>query len=85
MPACKPEQLLGGGNCLVPKDVAICPECSGRLHAESCEWDTATDKPTLGGIYLNCQREGSIRHRGWQSDWQSVRDAVDKWAGAVPN
>lgn len=66
----------------MPKDVAICPECGGRLHAESSEYETETGKPTIGGIYLTCQRE-SKDHRFLQSDWQPIYSSIDRWAGAV--
>jgi hypothetical protein len=74
--------LLYGGNCPVPKTVAVCPECGGNLHVESGEWVEETGVPTSGGLHVDCEHEETERHRYWQSDWQSIIDAVEKWCGA---
>lgn len=86
MAAHKPEKLLNGGTCKVPKDVAVCPECGGRLYAECCEWEEQTGKPAIGGLYIQCQHESFKRedgHRRWQSDWMPTLLIVEEWAGAV--
>ena len=74
--------LLYGGNCPVPNDIAVCPECGGRLHVESGEWIEETGAPTMGGLYVDCENEESVQHQYRQSDWQSIVNAVEKWCGA---
>jgi hypothetical protein len=74
--------VLYGGNCPVPKTVAVCPECGGALHVESIEWIEETGIPTSGGLSVDCENEENERHRYWQSDWQSIINAVEKWCGA---
>lgn len=65
----------------MPKTVAVCPECGGNLHVESGEWIEETGVPTIGALYIDCENEESERHRYWQSDWQSIFNAVEKWCG----
>lgn len=80
---------IGGGSSVpVPKHVDTCPECGGIIHAFVVEWEEDTKKPVIGGgIQLTCENEEwdgeGWNHRWWQSDWQSVVDNVDKWAGSV--
>jgi hypothetical protein len=75
--------LLYGGNCTVPKKIAVCPECGGRLCAESCEWAEETGIPTTGGLYVGCMHENRLQHKFWQSDWQKIINAIEKWCGAI--
>jgi hypothetical protein len=77
------KKLLYGGHCGVPKDVCVCPECGGKLMAESMEWIEETGMPTIGGLTVDCKNSFVERHRYWQSDWQSVINQVEKWCGAV--
>jgi len=28
------EELFGGGECVLPRNVAICPECGGEIHVD---------------------------------------------------
>ena len=84
MPRHSPQKLLNGGKCKVPKDVAVCPECGGRLYAESCEWESETGKPSIGGLYVSCEHESFKRddgHRHWQIDWMPTQFIVENWAG----
>lgn len=74
--------LLYGGNSSVPTSVAMCPECGGRLHAESAEWDSETGIPTIDGFYVDCESDPDCNHRYWQSDWQPVIDRIGTWIGA---
>jgi hypothetical protein len=79
------KKLLYGGNCYVPKDIAVCPECGSRLKAVSIEWLSETGIPTTGGLEVSCKNSFVEWHRYWQSDWQSVINQVEKWCGAVEN
>ena len=40
-------QLLYGGHCSVPRDIAVCPECGGTLHADVIGWDAETGLPDI--------------------------------------
>jgi hypothetical protein len=72
------EQLMSGSDekCLVPQEVAICPECGGLLRAEAFEWETETGRPTDCGLLIGCTRVDEKPHKFWQSDWQPVRNVV---------
>lgn len=77
------ENLLFGGRCDVPVDVAICPECSGPLEAVSEEWNADTGAPTFS-LLVGCFLFDSGRgHKHFQGDWGPVIDDVQKWAGCV--
>ena len=79
-------KLLHGGHCDIPMDVAFCPECGGALCAEAQEWEEGTGLPISGALNVGCIiDEDTMDHRYWQSDWQSVVDAVERWSGAVEN
>jgi hypothetical protein len=82
LPDVEPIALLNGGNCDVPKNIAVCPECGSGLSAESNEWDEETGKPSKGGLLLICENYDE-NHRGYQSDWQIVHHHVEDWCGAV--
>jgi hypothetical protein len=63
----------------IPEDVAICPECGGKLFFnEDYDTDTESDEPP--GI--DCENEPDLDddeedfHRYWQSDWQPVIDKI---------
>lgn len=43
---------------LIPEDVITCPGCNGVMAAEVCEWETATGRPTAGGVLVFCTVEG---------------------------
>lgn len=75
--------VLYGGTIAIPKQLLVCPECGGRLDFEVNEWESETGKPVLGGFYLNCENEGSVRHRHWQSDWQQAIDKAGQLFMAV--
>lgn len=81
--------LWGGKSCDVPEHVAKCPECGHTLHVYCHSWDAATGKPWADELQIDCQNErfydgetDTYEHRWHQSDWQSVRDEIVKWAGA---
>lgn len=76
-------ELNYGGSCLVPHEVANCPECGGQLVAQSYEYEVAGGTPTIGGVVVDCDLDPDYKHRYYQSDWQPVLDAVLKWCGAV--
>lgn len=76
-------QLDYGKSCLIPKSVAVCPECGGRLDAECIEWGAEDGKPSTSGLYIDCRKDRRrMEHKYWQSDWQSIVDAIGKWCGA---
>lgn len=86
MAAHKPEKLFNGGTCKIPKDIAVCPECGGRLYAESTEWQSDTGKPTIGGLYIQCEHESFKRdddHRRYFCDWYPTMVIIETWCGAV--
>lgn len=87
MPKHSPKMLHRNGVHLItlPKEVSICPECGDRLIVESTEWISESGLPTKDGLYVSCKSEERIRHRHWQSDWQSVVNVVQKWADAQDN
>lgn len=76
-------QLLFGGNASVPRDIATCPECGGKLLVRSMAWDEATGRPIASDLQIDCMRDPNERHRWHQSDWQPVVDLVRDWAGAI--
>ncbi len=66
----------------VPAAVARCPECSARLWVTVQVVDAETGDPMEA--QPDCIRDaGKMLHRYFQSDWQPVRDAVDRWVGVV--
>jgi len=75
--------LLYGKSSLVPHKVAVCPECGAQLFAESTEWASESGEPSKGGLVIDCVDDANFEHRYWQSDWQSVVDAIAKWCGAT--
>ena len=64
----------------VPEEIAVCPECGGRL------WWQVTSTDGLRDMVLDCEYEedmgGDTEHRGWQSDWQPIFDKVKRWVVA---
>ena len=76
--------LLFGGDCDVPKAIAICPECGDTLHAEAQEFDTETGSPTIGGLVIYCNSDPFCStHKMQYYDWVPVKLRVDKYFGAV--
>jgi len=77
--------LWHGGDCDIPREIAVCPECDAQLHAQCMAWNYATGRPS--DIDLHCVQEKfgdedfGNAHYWRQSDWQPVRDKVDNWAG----
>lgn len=49
--------LLRGGQCDLPKCVAVCPECGSELYIDCYEWDSATGFPTSSGFHVHCKQE----------------------------
>jgi hypothetical protein len=49
--------LLRGGQCDLPKEVDICPECGSELEIDCYEWDSVTGFPTRSGFNLDCKQE----------------------------
>jgi len=76
-------ELLYGGHCSVPREIAVCPECGGTLHADVIGWETATGLPSKGDVNIDCEADPDCAHRYWQSDWQPIIDKVEKWCGAI--
>lgn len=80
------EALLGASG-RIPRDVAICPECSRTLHYQV----TAADEDGTVEVDLDCwapvrTRWGDWTHRYWQSDWQETVDKCRAWVKAhAPN
>lgn len=74
--------ILHGQSVAVPCYVATCPECGRQLFADSQQWESATGIPDRAGLAIECAGEDEIEHRCWQSDWQSVRDAVSDFFDA---
>lgn len=73
---------------IVPKQIAVCPECGGRL------WWQVTSTDGLRDLNLDCENEPGIddpgpwekEHRNWQGEWQPVFDRVRRWvAGLSPS
>ena len=64
--------LYFGGITEVPKEIAECPECQGRLEAECYEWVTKEGTPARGGINLYCELEERYPHN-WclDRDWET--------------
>lgn len=91
-----PENVLWGGkSCLLPRSVRLCPECGHQLYLNCDSWDADTGQPFE--VSVDCCNEEWFGddepdskefprhcHRYWQSDWQSVRDAVNRWAKVAP-
>jgi predicted RNA-binding Zn-ribbon protein involved in translation (DUF1610 family) len=68
----------------VPESVAVCPECSKGLIAVAGAW-SEDGRPVASAIEIDCVRamaENDWEHKGNQSKWQPVRDAVAKWCDA---
>lgn len=76
------------GRAEIPREVVVCPECSGKLYAHSHACNADTGRPYLGNFSVFCEnedREGdgvAINHRWFQSDWSSVMDDIGKWCDA---
>ena len=49
--------LLRGGQCDLPKEVDVCPECGSELYVECYEWNSATGFPSQEGFSVNCKQE----------------------------
>lgn len=88
--------LWHGKSCVVPSDIAVCPECGDTLYAECVEWNEETGRPSGGeGIDIDCGRDVDgedeidddlvFDHKWHQSDWQDVVDAVREWAMGETN
>lgn len=85
------EHLWGGKSCDVPRAVAVCLECGHSLHVSCNAWDEETGQPHGADLQIDCENEKwfdddedkGFEHRWFQSDWQSVVDAVRKWADAT--
>lgn len=81
------EQIKFGGGIEVPRDIAICPECSSSIYLYCWEWDSETGEPNADGFQIECpgeafyedESEEKYTHRWWQSDWQPVVDKLSKW------
>lgn len=87
MRACDKKYSLGQIEA-VPLNVAKCPECGDVLIAMFHSIESASNRPTRGGLVLECGSEmefGSddVRHRFWQSDWQPVIDRVCAYYGVL--
>ena len=80
--------LWGGKSCNVPKDVAICPECSGGLHVYCHQWNAETGQPDAEGLQVDCDNEKYFdddddpghEHHWFQQDWQDVIATIRRWA-----
>ena len=70
--------LLYGGDICIPAAVACCPECGGCLFAEAEQWETETGRPTIGGLYVDCEKIMVKPHSYWQSQWQTVINKIEK-------
>ena len=60
----------------VPLELAMCPECGGKLF-----WQVTTPD-RLEDLAVDCVNEGLIGgslHRYWQGDWQPIFDTVKNW------
>lgn len=49
--------LLRGGQCDLPKEIAVCPECGSELYIECYEWNSQTGFPTRAGFQVHCKQE----------------------------
>ena len=77
------KDLHFGGSCLIPKKIAVCPQCGDKLAAECASWETESGSPAVGSVYVSCMSDHNLRHRYNQGDWQPVINAVENWCGAV--
>jgi len=87
------EELFGGGECVLPRNVAICPECGGEIHVDCVEWDAVSGKPTQAGLDIACLaddatepwsgEDNDVSHIYLQGAWQPVRDAIWQWINQV--
>jgi hypothetical protein len=70
-----PEPLPARDGYVIPSDVAVCPECGGKLYLTD-DYDRTSPEP----LPLDCEDEDweddDGVHRGWQSEWQPVIDKV---------
>jgi len=69
----------------IPKHVEVCAECGGELVAIINAIEKATGRPVGSEVEIDCENHWRLLdggHRYWQSDWQPVRDAVEKYLGA---
>lgn len=90
--------LWHGKSCEVPREIAVCPECGSELYVYCQGWHTDTGQPLAADLQIECEAEnwilgidegewsnvynGDTGHSWKQSDWQSVREAIVKWAMA---
>ncbi len=82
-PPHQPHELLFGGDCRVPREVAICPECESTLHVYNQAWCLISGRPIATELQIDCVKEYVARHRRYQSDWQEIIDVVSKWANVI--
>lgn len=66
------ESLLHGGICEVPQDVAVCPECGGKLTVDCNEWNAGTGFPIESGFSLSCEAEEELLD-DWVGDDTDLR------------
>lgn len=58
----------------VPRDVAVCPECNGKL------WWQVTTSDGLRDLDLDCRHDTRKNpHRNWQGEWEGIYAAVRRW------
>lgn len=58
----------------VPREVAVCPECNGKL------WWQVTTSDGLRDLDLDCHHDTRNNpHRNWQGEWEGIYAAVRRW------
>jgi hypothetical protein len=69
-------------NHLLPADVAVCPECGGRIQVEIWGWETETRIPTEGGCIFMCETD-TTTHRTYSHAYGGWTEAIQPWLAWV--
>jgi hypothetical protein len=63
------EDLIHGGDSEIPKDIATCPECGGKLSVDCWEWNSETGVPSQFGFNVSCDAEDeALEDWTWNED-----------------
>lgn len=74
--------LMDRHHCIAP-DRYRCPECGGRLHVEIEAWESFSGRPEDGIVICENENwEGADYHDHRWFDWDSITEAVRRWARA---
>ncbi len=79
---------LGDPNVIVPKEVAVCPECGASVEVEVVEIQEANDgkwrvSDDGSGLHIMCSEETDWHYRQPYIDWLPLDDKIVEWLNGV--